>query len=867
MNAPGSLPRHNLADYQPPTYLVDAVALDVVIHGNDCEVTNRLQFRRNPAARHSDTLWLDGRQLELVSIQLDGQALPDTRIQLHPEGLQLLQPPAAGELQIVTRLHANDNASMEGLYRSGAVLCTQCEAHGFSRITYFPDRPDVLACYQVYLEADKAEYPYLLANGNCSGRGELAAGRHWVAWDDPFPKPCYLFALVAGKLDCLDTLHRRPDGSEVAVKLYVEPGYAERAGFALGAITRAMQWDEQAYGLACDLDEYKVVAVQDFNMGAMENKGLNLFNARYVLGDPLTATDDDFAAIEAVIGHEYFHNWTGNRVTCRDWFQLSLKEGLTVFREQQFCAAQGSAAVRRIDTVRNLRARQFPEDAGPLAHPVQPQSYVEINNFYTATVYEKGAEVVGMLHTLLGPECFTRGVQRYLRDNDGRAATIEDWLQAHASESGRDLAQFQRWYHQTGTPTVTIVEHHDPASGSVQLQLTQTQAELEEQGASTQPPLHIPLRIALFAEDGRCLHEALIELTQAQQTVNIDGVDSAYVLSANRGFSAPIHCRMRQSRSALQRLVSAEGDAYARWQAMQTLFTRAILAEYHLSTATAEDTNACLDACMAVLAHAPVDAALTAELLRLPSLATLAAGIDALNPLRLVQARRNLQRVLATDAALLQHWAMLARKQEQPYAYNTADAATRRLRALALENYCLGAGVAGHSMALDLYAKADNLTDRHAAIGALRHTDSPALHSVLQQLLQQAGDDALLLDKWFALQAQLTFGNCHQRVAELLQHAHFNWRNPNRLRSVLGGYALQNIAGFHADEGANYAEYVGWLLRVEQSNPQVAARLSQALVNWRKLDNPWRDAMHSALQALAAKATSKDLSEVCSRAL
>ncbi len=840
---------------------MDAVALNISIHEDYTEVRSHLELRRNEGADSPAELVLDGRQLDLRELKLDGVMLASDAYRLTETHLTITRAPPSCVLEIVTRIQPEKNTSLEGFYRSGPVLCTQCEAHGFSRITYFPDRPDVLARFEVTLEAERARYPLLLANGNEVAGGELDGGRHWVRWQDPFPKPCYLFAMVAGDLACLRQSFQTASGRSVELRLYVEPGEERRAGFALESLQRAMRWDEEAYGLEYDLDLYMIVAVRDFNMGAMENKGLNLFNSRYILADARSATDNDYEHVQAVIGHEYFHNWTGNRVTCRDWFQLSLKEGLTVFREQQFSAAMGSAAVKRLDSVRYLRTHQFAEDAGPLAHPVQPQSYIEVNNFYTLTVYEKGAELIRMLHTLVGPEKFRAGLRRYLQDNDGRAATIDDWLQAHAQTSGRDLSQFRRWYTQAGTPRLAVRGSYDAAHRRYTLHLSQSTSPTP--GQPDKQPLLIPVSVALFAPAGRLLAERLLELSDVEQAFSFENIAEEPLPSLLRNFSAPVRVDHGYSPAQRARLVQAETDAFSACEHLQRLMLDAVLADLRGEPA-GDDW---LAACGAVLEQPSDDLALAAEMLSLPSEAFVAEQLAELDPVKLARARDAMRQRLAQH--FRQQWLALYRRlaPRGAYEYSAGEAARRRLRALALGYLCASDDPESAQLAAEQARSTDNMTDRWAALAALNERDSAERAAALAAFYRDFEQDPLTLDKWFALQAAAPLPGAAERVEALRAHPRYDARNPNRVRAVLGSFTQQNMRGFHAADGSAYRLLARELLQLDPQNPQLTARLAQPLTRWQRLAEPWRSAMRETLAQLATGKLSGDLYEVVHKGL
>ncbi len=853
-------------DYREPDYRVERVDLDFDIRERTT-VTATLQIRRADAAASQAPLILDGRGFDLLSLDLDGRQLSGTDYSRDEEHLRLDAPPSGFTLRIVTRLDPDANASLEGFYRSGAMLCTQCEARGFSRITYFPDRPDVLSLFRVRLEADATRYPVLLSNGNCLEQGAAEDGRHFALWEDPHPKPCYLFAVVAGDLACVEGQHRTASGREVALRFYVDHGNQARVPHALASLKRAMSWDESVYGLEYDLDVYMVVAAREFNMGAMENKGLNLFNARYVLASPETATDADFEAVEAVIAHEYFHNWTGNRVTCRDWFQLSLKEGLTVFRDQSFSADMNGAAVHRIAEVRQLRTFQFTEDAGPMAHSVRPDSYVEINNFYTATVYEKGAEIVRMIQTLLGREVFIRGVQEYLRRHDGSAATIEDFLAAHESVSGRNLDGFRRWYSQAGTPVVTATDDYDAHSGTYRLHLRQSTPPTPK--AATKLPLTIPIRLALRDGHGRSLDLAaqpplmptgeLLVLEEESATLVLGDQPMRPTPSFLLGFSAPVHLQYAYSADQLVNLLLHEDDGFARWEAGQRLLLNAFFE--HLTGTPAHDSRALISAFQMLAARPVEDRALLAELLRLPSESYLASQVQPLDAQRLTSARDALRlRVAQSLTGPLSVWAAAA-----PTEAGVQDAGRRALSNVAL--WYLAATRA--SRVLDLcQSRADspNMTVSFGALAAINDIACPQREAAMAAFLARWRHEPLVLDKWFALQAGSAVEGGVERVGALLKHPDYV-PNPNRVRAVLGAFWRENLRAYHRPDGAGYrllAEQVGQL---DRHNPQIAAKLADGLLGWRDCAAPLDQTLRGVLAELATQPLSADVREKVERSL
>ena len=783
-------------------------------------------------------------------------------------------------MEIETVVDPSANTQLSGLYRSGQVYCTQCEAEGFRRITYFPDRPDVMAVYTTRIEAEKAEAPVLLANGNLVASGEVAGtSRHFAVWHDPFRKPSYLFALVGGTLACVEDRFRTMSGRDVTLRIYVEPGKETRCAHAMASLKRAMRWDETAFGREYDLDIFMIVAVSDFNMGAMENKGLNVFNDKYVLASPETATDSDFDRIEAIIAHEYFHNWTGNRITCRDWFQLCLKEGLTVFRDQEFTADERSRAVERIGDVRGLRAHQFVEDAGPLAHPVRPALYHEINNFYTATVYEKGAEVVRMLGTLLGRENFRKGMDLYFTRHDGEAATIEQFVQCFADVSGKDLAQFMLWYSQAGTPEVVATGSHDARAKTYRLDIAQTVPATP--GQPSKEPMVIPLAIGLVGRDGRDLplklangstiERGVLTLTRPAETFVFADIGEPPVPSLNRGFSAPVKLVANLSADDLRALAARDADAFNRWQALQTLATRLLVDNVAALRAggTARKDQGLLDAFGAVLADATLEPAFVALMLTLPGETDIAREIGRnVDPDAIFAARSNLQAALGEHLGgpLFDHYRRLS--ESGPYQPDAVSVGRRSLR-----NTCLDLLVATRrpdaiALAARQYQAADNMTDRMAALSTLSLADVPERTAALDDFYARYAGDPLIVDKWFTLQATIPEPATLDRVKALTTHPAFSFANPNRVRALIHTFALGNQKEFNRIDGAGYDFIVDTVLAIDPKNPQLAARLLSALKSWRVLEPARRALAEAALRRVAATpALSPDVGDIVQRAL
>jgi aminopeptidase N len=866
-----------LQDYRQPDWLVDEVRLDVSLDPTASRVTSELRLRPNPDGAPAP-LVLDGDGLRLASVLVDGKPLPDAAFAATPDRLTIAQPPQRPfALTIETIVDPSANTQLMGLYRSSNTYCTQCEAEGFRRITYFPDRPDVMAVYTTRIEADKAQAPVLLANGNLVESGDLPADRHYAVWHDPFPKPSYLFAMVGGTLGCVEDEFVTMSGRKVTLRIYVEPGKEDRCGYAMDALKRSMRWDEQAFGREYDLDIFMIVAVSDFNMGAMENKGLNVFNDRYVLASPETAVDGDFAAIEAIIAHEYFHNWTGNRITCRDWFQLCLKEGLTVYRDQEFSADMRSRAVERIGDVRNLRAHQFVEDAGPLAHPVRPELYHEINNFYTTTVYEKGAEVVRMLRVLLGGDAFRKGMDLYFDRHDGEAATIEQFVRCFADVSGRDLSQFMRWYSQAGTPDVMADGQYDPVAKTYRLQLSQSIAATP--GQSVKEPMVIPLKLGLVGTDGTDLPlkaggkpaADVVTLTEPSQTIVYEGVVERPVLSINREFSAPVKLTTNLSADDLRRLAAHDSDAFNRWQAVQTLATRLLLKNVGLLRADQlpVSDDGLTVALAAILADVRLEPAFVSLSLGMPTEADIAREIGRdVDPDANFAARAQLRSVIGTALATALATTYNKLISTVPYSPDSASAGRRALRNTALDLLAATGEPSAMARAMTQYRQADNMTDRMAALATLSLHDWPERTEALQDFGKRYESNPLIIDKWLGLQAMIPEAGTLERVRALTAHPAFSMNNPNRVRALIGSFAHGNATQFNRADGAGYDFVADCVLALDTRNSQVAARLATAFRSWRALESARRAKAEAALRRIATASTlSADVSDIVNRAL
>ncbi|MEZ4334918.1 MAG: aminopeptidase N [Myxococcota bacterium] len=877
--------------YRPPDYRIDAVDLAFDLHENETSVEARLRIRRRDGIREGAAaapvpLVLDGEDLELLAIAIDGRTLAPDAYQIEGDALTVFDPPARFELLTRVRIHPETNLRLSGLYKSSGNFCTQCEAMGFRRITYFLDRPDVMARYDVSIEAEKARYPVLLSNGNRVETEDLPNGRHRVRWQDPFPKPSYLFALVAGDLRCHAGHFVTRSGRNVRLEIWVEPQNIDRCEHALRSLVRAMRWDEEQFGREYDLDVYMIVAVNDFNMGAMENKGLNVFNSKFVLAKPETATDDDYEGIETVIAHEYFHNWTGNRITCRDWFQLTLKEGLTVYRDQRFSEDMRSRAVERIQSVKQLRARQFPEDEGPMAHPIRPESYISMDNFYTATVYEKGAEVIRMMDTLVGDAGFRRGMDLYFDRHDGQAVTCDDFRAAIADANGRDFEQFERWYRQAGTPRLRARGAYDPTRRRYTLELAQDYpaTAFEIAGAAERRPLHLPVAVSLLGSRGAALPLRLssdaqdspgasfrvLELRDEEEAFVFEGVEERPVPSILRGFSAPVRLEMERSPDELAFLMAHDDDAFNRWDAGEKLALSILVSAASAPASLDDDPRVARygEAWGRVLQDDALDGSLRALAITLPSLRVIAQELAVIDPDAIHAARERLGAWLAkTHADAL--WALYGTlAPDGPYRHERLQIDRRRLRGAILRHLAWTGAEEAVAAASAQYAAADNMTDAQAALFVLADVDDPRRDQAFADFHARWRGDPLVLDKWFSIQATSTRPDTLARVRSLASHPDFVVTNPNRVRSLVGAFATGNAVRFHDPSGDGYAFLADFVLELDGRNPQLASRLVSAFNDWRRYDEGRQAQMQAALERIAGrKALSKDVYEIVSRAL
>ncbi|MDE1148432.1 MAG: aminopeptidase N [Azospirillaceae bacterium] len=876
----------HLADYTPPAWLIDTVDLHVDLREEAATIRATLAVRRNPAAQGTAALALDGQELELLAVRVDNRLLGPDDYTLTPDHLTLTGLPDAATVEITTRTRPQDNTALEGLYKSSGNYCTQCEAEGFRKITYFLDRPDVMARYTTTIEAEKARYPVLLSNGNlvASGATNADPARHWARWEDPWPKPCYLFALVAGDLVHIEDRFTTRSGRDVALRIYVEPGNEAKCGHAMESLKKSMKWDEDVYGLEYDLDIFNIVAVSDFNMGAMENKSLNVFNTKYILAQPETATDTDFLGIETVVAHEYFHNWTGNRVTCRDWFQLSLKEGLTVFRDQEFSADMNSAPVKRIQDVQRLRQGQFIEDAGPTAHPVRPESYIEISNFYTPTVYEKGAEVLRMYRTLLGTAGYRKGIDLYFARHDGQAVTTDDFLAAMVEANGATpadplWAQFRRWYAQAGTPVVTGEGRHDPATATYALTLRQTVPATP--GQPDKQPMVIPVALGLVGPGGADLPLTLegeaapggttrtLALTEAEQTFTFTGVTQPPVPSLLRGFSAPVRLSFPHDDSALTFLMAHDSDPFNRWEAGQTLATRLILADVdaRAQSGTAQAPRAYIDAVGQTLARAADDRLFAALALALPTEAYLGQQRPLIDVDGIHAARLALRHTLARELNGAFRKTYDGNRTDGAFTIS-ADAMGRRACKNAALAYLMALDDApARSLCLAQYQGATAMTDAIAALALIADSDMAERADCLAHFADRWKGEPLVMDKWFAVQALSDRADTLDRVRALLDHPSFAIRNPNKVYALVGSFTA-NQSKFHAADGSGYAFLADTVLTLDRLNPQVASRMVKPLARWRPYDAGRQAHAKAALERIiGSKGLSPDVYEIASKSL
>ena len=866
-----------LADYQAPDFSVAETHLTFDLEPSATRVHGRLLIKRQ--GKHDRPLVLDGDNLKTLAVRLDGDSLAQEDYAVDTTRLTVADVPDEFWLETECEIDPEGNTALNGLYRSNGIYCSQCEPEGFRRITWFPDRPDVLSEFHVTINAKADSCPVMLSNGNAVSREDLGDGRHSIRWHDPWPKPSYLFALVAGDLGCIRDEFATRSGRKVQLEIYTEHHNIDQCDHAMASLKKSMAWDESVYGREYDLDIFMIVAVDDFNMGAMENKGLNIFNSRFVLARPDTATDADYDGIEGVIGHEYFHNWSGNRVTCRDWFQLSLKEGFTVFRDQEFSADMGSRGVKRVSDVNLLRSHQFPEDHGPMAHPVRPASYVEINNFYTVTVYEKGAEVVRMLHNLLGAEQFRRGCDLYFERHDGQAVTTDDFVRAHEDASNRRLDQFRRWYDQAGTPVVNVDVEYHPDQRRCDLRMLQSCPPTPEQ--ESKQPFHIPIAGALFSAAGAPIlsrsdperdatHEHVFELTDANQVFCLYDVEEQPVASLLRGFSAPVKMHTGQNSAELAVLMAHDTDPFNRWDAGQRLAMAQILGGIgQLAEGTQiEFDEAYLAAFGDLLEQSMDDRSLHAHTLMLPDHALIAEEMETIDPRGIQGVRNELQRVLGKryqDKLLALYRDMQVR---ETYAFDKRQIGRRALRGVLLNYLAAADPVQADTLAVEQFERADNMTETMSALGAMCNWHTASANTRLEQFFERWQSHSLIVDKWLGLQSRSPHMGTLERVTSLLSHPAYNHENPNKVRALVGGFSHGNPKQFHGDDGKGYEFLADQVLLLDAINPQIAARLVSALNHWRRYADPWRSHMRAALLRIEGQVgLSDDVGEIVGRAL
>lgn len=867
-----SKPEIHLADYRPPDFLVDFVELEFTLGDQQTDVRSVLSLRRN--GNHTRPLVLDGEELSLQNVELNREPVRPGNYRVTEEQLFIDTAMDQFTLALEVTIRPQDNTELSGLYCSSGNFCTQCEAEGFRRITYFPDRPDVLSRYKTTIRADKKQYPVLLSNGNLVGQRQLGDGRHQAVWEDPFPKPSYLFALVAGDLACVRDSFTTMLGRNVALSIYTQHHNADKCTHAMQSLKKAMQWDEKSYGREYDLDHYMIVAVDDFNMGAMENKGLNIFNSKYVLAKPETATDADYDSIEGVVAHEYFHNWSGNRVTCRDWFQLSLKEGFTVFRDQEFSADMRSRGVHRIQDADVMRTHQFPEDAGPLAHPVRPPSYQEINNFYTLTVYNKGAEVVRMLYHLVGAEGFRRGTDRYFDAFDGCAVTTDDFVAVMESENQIDLEQFKRWYDQAGTPLLELDQHYDDDARRFSLEVRQSCPPTP--GQPDKEPFHLPLAVALLDTDGEYLaldstgaKQSILQIRKPKETFVFENIPSPPVLSALRGFSAPVKVDIDYTDDELYFLVVHDTDPFSRWQAAQGISTRLILGlvSCYQNGESLEIDQRYLDAVRSLLEANEDDLALLGRLLQLPSEAYVGEHLEVIDPEAVHFSISYLKKVLAQ--ALWDTLLSVYRKYNG-LAYQTSNESVgqRSLKNTCLDYLLATDQVSARRIGREQFVSADNMTDTMAALSALNESAGTERETSLAEFHDQWKHDNLVMDKWLGLHAASRLPGTLDQVRLLTTHESFNLHNPNKVRALVGSFAHANALRFHDPSGAGYRFVSNYVVELDKLNPQVASRLATSFNRWRRYDRRRQGLMQTELQRMLNEPDlSNDVTEIVSKAL
>ncbi|MCB0378382.1 MAG: aminopeptidase N [Bdellovibrionales bacterium] len=864
-----------LKDYKPPSFLIPNIELNFDLHEEETIVTATMHLKRNPLAEHVDELFLNGNNLELLELEIDGESVKPGHYQVSAKGLTLTNLSSDMMLTTKVRIQPQNNKAFSGLYKTKTVFCTQMEAQGFRNTTYFLDRPDVLSIYRTRIVADKNKCPVLLSNGNFIEQTDLADGRHQAVWEDPFPKPCYLFALVAGDLDWIEDSYQTISKRKVDLRIYVDKGKKERARYAMDCLKQSMKWDEDTYRLEYDLDIYNIVAVDDFNMGAMENKGLNIFNSKYVLADSDSATDEEFQGIQRVIGHEYFHNWTGNRVTCRDWFQLSLKEGLTVFRDQEFSSDMNSRPVKRIEDVAQLRSRQFPEDAGPMAHPVRPASYIAIDNFYTVTVYEKGAEVIRMLHTLLGHEMFKKGVAKYFELFDGQAVTTDDWVHAMEVVSGRDLSQFKLWYDQAGTPEISVHSSYDENKKTLTLEFTQKTTD-PTTGKDNKAYL-IPIKMGLlsekghsleFVEKGRKKSSTVLELHQSTQSFELSEIYEKPVPSLLREFSAPVKLNFEQTDNDLYLMMTRDTDSFNRWEAGQKLFLKTLLTNYRRASEgeNLEFPQALLDAFGQSVELGLEDPALTACLLKKPSMQYFAQFLEEIDPSLVDKTYTHFTHSIghALHETLMNQYSALAQKT---LGNSSKDIALRSFKNTLLSYLYRHDEEAGAPFFLEQFEKSSNMTDSLAALTRLSHASTPQAQKAMDVFYAKWKQDSLVINKWLTVHAMSQGEDTFEQIKKVCKDPAFDSTNPNKVFALFYYFAQFNWPKFHRLQGDSYAWLADQILDIDSRNPMLASRLASCFNNWKTLAEPYRKKIEPELRRIHSASPSDNVFEIIDRAL
>ncbi|QLE79387.1 aminopeptidase N [Francisella sp. Scap27] len=848
-----------LKDYKPSNYLIEDTYLTFDLDETKTIVTSKINITANPANRESNTLVLDGNALKLISIKIDNKELPTAEYKIHDNQLTIENAPNDFVLETVVEINPTANTSLEGLYKSGDVFCTQCEATGFRNITYYLDRPDVMASYTVKIIADKKKYPVILSNGDKIESGDISDTQHFAVWKDPFKKPCYLFALVAGDLASIKDTYTTKSQRKVSLEIYAFKQDIDKCHYAMQAVKDSMKWDEDRFGLEYDLDTFMIVAVPDFNAGAMENKGLNIFNTKYIMASDKTATDKDFELVQSVVGHEYFHNWTGDRVTCRDWFQLSLKEGLTVFRDQEFTADLNSRDVKRIDDVRIIRSAQFAEDASPMSHPIRPESYIEMNNFYTVTVYHKGAEIIRMIHTLLREEGFQKGMKLYFERHDGQAVTCDDFVNAMADANNCDFSLFKRWYSQSGTPNIKVTENYDAQSQTYSLTLEQTTPSTADK--KEKQALHIPVNIGLITPKGENIAEQVIELKEQKQTYTFENIAEKPIVSLFRDFSAPVKVEHKRSEEGLLHIVEYDNNAFNRWDSLQQLATNMILNN-------ADVSDEFLNAFKSILHDKELDKALISDALSIPSESTIAEAMPTIVVDDIVLSRKKVMNQLADK--LKDDWLAVYQQcnDNQPYSLSAEQIAKRKLKGVCL-SYLMNASNQnqGTELAQQLFDDADNMTDQQTAFSALlKSNDKQVRENAINEFYSRWKHEDLVVNKWLVSQAQISDDSALDIVKNLASHPAYNAKNPNKVYSLIGGFGA-NFSQYHRKDGLGYAFMADTVLELDKINHQVAARMARSLMSWKRYDADRQAMMKQALKKIKASNPSKNVFEIVSKSL